>query len=416
MPLKIEAILSNTQDRTDSNNNAFVSPTDFWVVVSGVTPGAKLSGAVRENVILYYNIGTVTAPHGHAIGSTTSRALVPIIFKDPVDFPQWQLTGRNAVATTAGIVISDTSTNETTVVSGPLFVTTVPSAWTVSQDSSKNCNITCTSMGSGGQTPFLISLNRLTENNQRVNQGIPGVFEVEVYSPTGASIFSSPVSFSGDGSLPYVQIPSASITTTGKYAVQIKTRFAEAEGYDGNWIDSLQTLYKYQNFQATLTAPSTAINEPSALYSWLNSDYWYLTDLQVNIATRTVASRRGTISVRPNDTVQFAVLFNNGTAGVDPVATDVKIAVRQSTNNGPYVLWSTATVTTVAVGADTYYAITVTASDEDLLSGQNAQLVAGSNSNQTLVGQIQWTTTRGTFSSNTFTITAKSEVVREPDI
>jgi len=416
MPLKIEAILSNTQDRTDSNDNAFVSPTDFWAVVSGVTPGAQLSGAVSGNTMLYYNIGAVTVPHGFAIGSTTSRALVPIVFKDPIDSPQWYLTGRNAVATTAGIVISDMNTNETTVVTGPLFVTTVPSVWTISQDSSKNCNITCTSMGSGGKTPFLISLNRLTENNQRVNQGIPGVFEVDVFSPAGENIFSSPVSFPGDGSLPFIQIPSASITTSGKYAVQIKTRYAEPEKLDGNAIDSLMTLYKYQNYPAILTAPSASPSAPSSMYSWLNSDYWYLTDLQLNVATRNVTSRLGSISVRPNDTVQFAVLFNNGTEGVDPIATDVKIAVRKSTNNGPYVLWSAATVTTAAVGSDTYYAITVTASDEDLLSGQSGQLLGVANPDQALIGQIQWTTTRGTFSSNSFTITAKNEVAREPDI
>jgi hypothetical protein len=152
------------------------------------------------------------------------------------------------------------------------------------------------------------------------------------------------------------------------------------------------------------------------MYSWLNSDYWYLTDLQLNVATRNVTSRLGSISVRPNDTVQFAVLFNNGTEGVDPIATDVKIAVRKSTNNGPYVLWSAATVTTAAVGSDTYYAITVTASDEDLLSGQSGQLLGVANPDQALIGQIQWTTTRGTFSSNSFTITAKNEVAREPDI
>jgi hypothetical protein len=416
MPLKIEAILSNTEDRLDSTYNTYtVSPTDFWVLVSGVTPGSRLSGAIRNLSALGYNISSVTAPQGYSIGSVASRALVPIVFKDPTNTPYWYITAVSNI-TTAGIIITDTNTSETTVVSGPLFATTVPSYWTVTQDSSKNCNITCTSIGSGGQTPFLISLDRLNAQDKTVNQGIPGVFEVEVYSPTGASIFSSPVSFSGDGSLPYVQIPSASITTTGKYAVQIKTRFAEAAGYDGNYINGLQTLYKYQNFQTTLTAPFTANNDPSTMFSWLNSDYWYLTDLQLNIATRSVASRRNTISVRPNDTVQFAVLFNNGTAGVDPIATEVKIAVRQSTNNGPYVLWSAATVTTVAVGSDTYYAITVTASNEDLLSGQATQLLAGSNLNQTLVGQIQWTTTRGTFSSNSFTITAKNEVARESDI
>jgi len=42
--------------------------------------------------------------------------------------------------------------------------------------------------------------------------------------------------------------------------------------------------------------------------------------------------------------------------------------------------------------------------------------LAGSNADQSLLGEIQWTTTRGTFSSDTFTINVPSEVVREPDV
>ena len=60
--------------------------------------------------------------------------------------------------------------------------------------------------------------------------------------------------------------------------------------------------------------------------------------------------------------------------------------------------------------------ITVTASDDDLLTAQAANLLAGSNADQSLLGEIQWTTTRGTFSSDTFTINVPSEVVREPDV
>lgn len=409
MPLKIEAILSNTDD------NGYTNPSDFWVMVSGVTEGNRVSGAVRNLSNSLLNYGAVTAPQGYAIGSATSRALVPIAYKYPNEGAVWIFSDQGSQGTTAGLVITDSVTNESTVVSGPLFVTTIPSVWTITQDASRNCNITCTSMGSGGLTPYLISLDRDLNNDNINNQAIPAVFNVEISSPTGLSIYSSNITAPADGSLPFVQVPSATITTTGQHTVQIKIRHGYISDMGTNIVKTQQTIYKYQIYPTVLTAPA-AIDSPTGLYSWLTSDYWHLTDLQVNVATRVVISRRNSITIRPNDTVNFAILFNNGTAGIDPMATDIKIAVRSSANNGPYSLWSASTVSKVTVSGDVYYAITVTASDEDLLFAQSANLLAGSNSSQSLIGEIQWVTTRGTFSSDTFTINAPSEVVREPDI
>ena len=409
MPLRIEAILSNTKDES------LPYPNDFWVIVSGVTPGSRVSGAVRNLSLSQLNYGAITAPQGYSVGSTTSRALVPITYAYAVEGGVWNLSYNGSAGTTAGIVITDTTSNETTVVSGPLFVTTIPSVWTISQDSSRNCNITCTSMGSSGQTPYLISLRRDGSPYNVLNQGIPAVFNVELSSPTGLSIYSSDITAPADGSLPFVQVPSASIATTGKYTVQIKTRYGYPYTLGTSLISAQQTIYKYQIYPTVLTAPASAAS-PTSLYSWLNSDYWNLTDLQVNVATRDVASRRGSVSIRPNDTINFAVLFNNGSSGIDPIATDIKIAARNPANNGPYALWSAATVTTVAVSGDTYYSITVTASDDDLLSLQSSSLLSGSNAGQSLIAEIQWTTTRGTFSSDTFTINAPNEVIRESDI
>jgi hypothetical protein len=269
-------------------------------------------------------------------------------------------------------------------------------------------------MGLSGQTPYFISLRRETSSAGTFNQGIPAVFNVELSSPTGLSIYSSDITAPADGSFPFVQVPSATITTTGKYTVQIKTRY----GYPFlgvNLIDNQQTIYKYQIYPTVLTAPAPSAT-PTSLYSWLNSDYWNLTDLQVSVATRDVSSRRGSVSIRPNDTINFAVLFNNGSSGIDPIATDIKIAARNPANNGPYTLWSAATVTTVVVSGDTYYSITVTASDDDLLSLQSSSLLSGSNAGQSLIAEVQWTTTRGTFSSDTFTINVPNEVIRDPDI
>jgi hypothetical protein len=411
MPLQIEAILSNTTDRYDR-----VNCSDFWVIVSGVTPGSKLSGGLKDLPGNSYNIGSITAPHGYSVGSTTSRALVPIVFTPAANAGGYQLN----VPYTAGIVITDISTNETVVANSQFIPKAVESTWTISQDLYKNCNITCTSIGYAAQSPLLLSYERLTDYNSVFNQGIPKVYQLQLISPSGATVYQSGISILANGSLPSVQIPNTLITTSGIYTALIKTRLGEqysyisgSTSYTVGFVDSTKIVYRHQSFQATLTAPSLTSSPTTGLYAWLNSDYWYLTDLQVNAATRAVTHRTNQVSILPNDTVQFAVLFHNGTSGIDPIATDIKIAARSSTNNGPYVLWSAATVTTASINGDTYYAITVTASDEDLLSGQNAQLMSGSNADQSLVAQIQWTTTRGTFSSNQFTINVRNEVVRD---
>jgi hypothetical protein len=409
MPLLIEAIFSNTVDSTSANRKTH--PRDYWAMVSGVTPGSIISGGFRQDYGFYTNYNVVTAPSAFAVGSSTSRALVAVIADRSSGGNN---TGNNWLFTsTAGLVITDKTSNETTVVSGPLFVTTVASNWTVTQDATRNCNITCTSIGSGGRTPYLLNLNTNSDTNNQT-QTSPTVFSIELLSPTGSSVFNQDVAIPLDGSLPFIQVPSAAITTTGQYATLIKTRYFKPLGEGGYLAWASTVLYKYQVIPTALTAPSSAIGN-ATMYSWLTNDYYYLTDLQVNLDTRAVTHRHGTVTLRPNDTVNFAILFNNGTAGIDPIATDIRIAVRGSSNNGPYALWSAATVTTVAVSGDTYYSITMTAIDEDLLSIQAKNILAGT-ANEFLIGEIQWTTSKGTYSSNTFTINVPTEVVREPDV
>jgi hypothetical protein len=142
---------------------------------------------------------------------------------------------------------------------------------------------------------------------------------------------------------------------------------------------------------------------------------WAIQDLQINLRTRAVESSLTTIKIKPNDTAIFGVLFHDGTYVVDPGVTNLKLAARDSANSGAYTIYDTDT-TVVSVGDANYYQIEVLANDSDLLDKQNANLLAGSNAAQSLLGEIQWTTTRGTFSSDTFTINVPSEVVREPDV
>jgi hypothetical protein len=142
---------------------------------------------------------------------------------------------------------------------------------------------------------------------------------------------------------------------------------------------------------------------------------WAIQDLQINLRTRAVGSSLTTIKIKPNDTAILGLLFHDGTYVVDPGVTNLKFAARDSANSGAYTIYDTDT-TVVSVGDANYYQIEVLANDSDLLDKQNANLLAGSNSAQSLLGEIQWTTTRGTFSSDTFTINVPSEVVREPDV
>lgn len=142
---------------------------------------------------------------------------------------------------------------------------------------------------------------------------------------------------------------------------------------------------------------------------------WAIQDLQINLRTRDVGSSLTTIKIKPNDTAILGLLFHDGTYVVDPGVTSLKLAARDSSNAAAYRIYNTDT-TVVSVGDANYYQIQVLANDSDLLDNQNANLLAGSNSAQSLLGEIQWTTTRGTFSSDTFTINVPSEVVREPDV
>jgi hypothetical protein len=142
---------------------------------------------------------------------------------------------------------------------------------------------------------------------------------------------------------------------------------------------------------------------------------WAIQDLQINLRTRAVQSSLTTIKIKPNDTAILGVLFHDGTNVIDPGATTMRLAARPANNAAAYSLYNINS-TIVSVSNANYYRVEILANDPDLLDNQNTNLLAGSNSAQSLLGEIQWTTTRGTFSSDTFTINVPSEVVREPDV
>ena len=283
--------------------------------------------------------------------------------------------------------------------------------WSISQTSDKSVVVNLQTLNTVASHSVLYSLSETSLYNVPAGETKPtslAVYEVSLLTNDGTELVKSDVHWPKNGSNPVVTFSSSLVTTSGTYIVKISNVIAN--------VDSGAVTLMSREIQTTLTAPAVTSGESSNMYSWLDNSYWYLTDLQVNLGTRAVTHRHGTIQLRPSDTINFAILFHDGTAGIDPQATDIKLAVRSSNNTSPYHFWSAATVSTVTVSGDVYYAITVTASDDDLLTAQAANLLAGSNADQSLLGEIQWTTTRGTFSSDTFTINVPSEVVREPDV
>ena len=161
------------------------------------------------------------------------------------------------------------------------------------------------------------------------------------------------------------------------------------------------------NYSVSAVSVGTAV---SAL-----SEDWTMQDLQVNLRTRAVESSLNTIRIKPGENMSLGVVFHLGGVVVDPGATAIRFAVRSPSNSGPYYIYnSKATVLSVAEAS--YYRMEISANDEDLLTAQAASLLAGSNAAQSLVGEIQWVTTLGTFSSDSFTINAPNEVIREPDV
>ena len=267
--------------------------------------------------------------------------------------------------------------------------------------------------------PTMPGIILCTDTVQKVDPGeVENFYRVRLLDAQNNEIYDAHHPPSINGGAFAVTIPATTVVSTGNHTaiVEIATctgGFIIGADYKTNQF----LLHKmYSTAETTLTAGATVTSTSSNMHSWLDNSYWYLTDLQVNLGTRAVTNRQGSIDLRPSDTVNFAILFNDGSVGVDPQATDIKLAVRSSSNASAYHIWSSTTVSTVTVSGDVYYAITVTASEDDLLTAQANNLLAGSNAAQSLLGEIQWTTTRGTFSSDTFTINVPSEVVREPDV
>ena len=279
--------------------------------------------------------------------------------------------------------------------------------WTFTQDAAKNITAQITDYQS-------VTSWTVFESYESGALEFPQFFkiwEVKMFAADGSLLDTKNLTPRPDGQQPYVVFPASTVSVTGEYFFNVarKYRISQSSG---------ATQHLEGSFATVLTAPAVTSGGGggSNMFSWLNNDYWYLTDLQVNLGTRAVTHRHGTLELRPNDTVNFAVLFHDGSAGKDPVATDLRLAVRSASNASAYYFWANPSVTTTSVSGDIYYTITVTASDEDLLSAQAAGLLAGSNSPQTLLAEVQWTTTRGTFTSDTFNITVANEVVREPDV
>ena len=417
MPFTCEAIFACG----DYLNGTFLStnygrttkPPPVYFLVSGATAGTRYETVCSGTFNNFFT--SLVFP---ASPTTCGAAVAPSgYFTIPANLSlngQSIATGRNNNGSADAVPNVPCAFNAT-ILDGAVEVLTITTAfgsntrqmgsWVVSQSNSR-IYITCTSYGTASAIPIFVPYTAANPTNLTES---PEVWKVSIKNNKGDEISSRMVPAPVVTRYPETIFSSSVISVTDTYSVEIEKRNFESTVSPTSDIQRLQ-LYTVLTAGATVTSTSTN------MYSWLDNSYWYLTDLQVNLGTRAVTNRHGTIQLRPSDTINFAILFHDGTAGIDPQATDIKLAVRSSNNTSPYHFWSAATVSTVTVSGDVYYAITVTASDDDLLTAQAANLLAGSNADQSLLGEIQWTTTRGTFSSDTFTINVPSEVVREPDV
>lgn len=416
MPFTCEAIFAcgdyaNATFIYGASYGRTTKPPPIYLLISGATVGINYQAVCSSS---YYSGNPGNFP---SFPTTCGAALAPSgYFTIPANLSLNGLSKSSGRANFANDSVSGVPCAFTaTILDGATEVFSVTTVfgsntrqmgtWVVSQSNS-SIYVTCTSYGTENQIPIFVPYTSANPTNLTDS---PEIWKVSIKNNKGDEISSQMVPAPVVTRYPETIFSSSVISVTDTYSVEIEKRNYESTITPAS---DIQRLQLYTVFTAGATVTSTSTN----MYSWLNNSYWYLTDLQVNLGTRAVTHRHGTIQLRPSDTINFAILFHDGTAGIDPQATDIKLAVRSSNNTSPYHFWSAATVSTVTVSGDVYYAITVTASDDDLLTAQAANLLAGSNADQSLLGEIQWTTTRGTFSSDTFTINVPSEVVREPDV
>jgi len=409
----IEAIIYNGWHTRVLQNPGSTIPNYFppgYLLASGLTAG--------DTYIVKH------IADGPPVVATTAGQFIAVGSKGLAPFASGGFTNRSYVAdypvTSSAVsvgllaILTDASVTVATAYMRPSYPYShgLLADWSITQTSDKSVVVELQTLNTPSSHSVLYSLTDGVSYASSTGENKPSsrpIYTVAVLNNVGTELATANLHWPKNGTNPVVTFPSSTIVTSGNHVVKISNIVANPEF-------SVTTLIS-QEIQTTLTAGTAVTSGGSSnMFSWLDNSYWYLTDLQVNLGTRAVTNRQGSIDLRPSDTINFAILFHDGTAGINPQATDIKLAVRSSNNTSPYHFWSATTVSTVTVSGDVYYAITVTASDDDLLTAQAANLLAGSNADQSLLGEIQWTTTRGTFSSDTFTINVPSEVVREPDV
>jgi hypothetical protein len=397
MPVTLEAVFVSAPHGT-YNTNIVDSFGSGWLQVSGVTANYPL-------VVKLSSTQLAVTTRGFGFSDADGKALLPFYAYDNYT---WASAGEFNIilATTQGAVLEAFAQKRFGVSGGGQEHANIGN-WSITQDAAKNVTAQITDY----QTTATFSLFQRYDSGALEFPQYFKIWEVKMYAADGSLLHTNSLTPRPDGQQPFTVFPATSVTVTGEYFFTVARKY---KIFQSGPIEHLEG-----SFATVLTAPVTSGGGgggAATMFSWLNNDYWYLTDLQVNLGTRAVTHRHGTVEIRPNDTVNFAVLFHDGSAGVNPVATDLRLAVRSSSNNSAYYFWANPAVTTTSAGGNVFYTITVTASDEDLLAAQAVGLLAGSNATQTLLAEVQWTTTRGTFTSDTFNISVANEVAREPDV
>jgi hypothetical protein len=400
--------------------------TDYFVTTAGTL--IKVGVLVR------------TRSNGHSSLSITDDATPSLRASAATVYSMFFMTAGLRALNTGVTVAAVASASVFPVTSG--YFAAAPSTLTFSaaQNSSNALVVTVPfrSAASSSNAPgLLLSWSQPTSPDQSVTN----VYRVSVLSGgvDVASTFLSTSNIVTVGAGGFVgSIAAASIPTSGSYTVRVEEKIPATyasvpSGYtldtyavccQGVSTVSVSTTVSLTGLDISTPTGGGAVTGggtasvstvPLSTAVGLIDEDWAVQDLQVNLRSRVVSCSLGTVRLKPNDNAILGIVFHDGTNVVDPGATAIRLAARPAGNAGAYSLYHTNT-TIVSVSDANYYRMEILANDPDLLDGQTTALLAGSNTAQSLLGEIQWVTTRGTFSSDSFTINAPNEVVREPDV
>ena len=146
-------------------------------------------------------------------------------------------------------------------------------AWTFTQNSAKDVTAQITSY----QSVLTYSVFQSYVSGALEEPSFFKVWEVKMYGPGGALLATNDLTMRPDGQQPFTVFPASNVTVTGEYFFSVARKHKLVQ--NGGAIQHLEGT-----FATVLTAPAVTSGGEggggnASMFSWLNNDYWYLTDL-----------------------------------------------------------------------------------------------------------------------------------------